>query len=167
MIQFSAAQLKLAHQNRKPVGFKVQTINQSSNAKLGPIPATISGKQSCAIDCPFAGNGCYAENFPLSLHWRRVTDGTKGTEWDEFCRWVETIQDGRLWRHDVAGDLPTDKVGSIDRLAMLALCLANGKSRGFTYTHHPLTLENVATLWVLNSSNFKINVSTESEAQAD
>ena len=43
---------------------------RSSNVKTGAIPTTMSERDSFPESCTLKGNGCYAENFPLVLHWK-------------------------------------------------------------------------------------------------
>jgi len=58
---------------------------KSGNVKTGPIPVSTTSKASCSDTCPFKDNGCYADGGPLALHWRAVTEGARGTDWQSFC----------------------------------------------------------------------------------
>jgi len=75
---------------------KVQFIAVSQNAKTGPIPASIVERASCWPGCALYDNGCYAEAGALALHWDRVSRGTAGGSWSEFCRKVASLRYGRL-----------------------------------------------------------------------
>ena len=149
---------------------------QTSNVKVAgrnPDPSdavatTISGAQTC-YQCPFKGNGCYAENFPLSLHFDRVTRGERGVGWREHLADLATLPQGGKLRINVAGDLP-HTLGRLSRRYLVAL-FAVIKSRGlkaWTYTHHdPANGDNAALIRRAQKSGLTINVSTETEAAAD
>lgn len=131
----------------------------SSNKKTGPIPTTMTHKGSCSIHCPLMSNGCYAENFPLSLHWNNISTGKTGISGDELIAKIKALPRGQLWRHNVAGDLP-QKDGIIDREFLLKLIDANKRKKGFTYSHHELTALNLYSIRLANSEGFTINIST-------
>jgi hypothetical protein len=154
---------------------RVKTVKQSSNVKTGKIPVTLTERDSCPASCPFKANGCYAENFPLSLHWNRVSD--QGGTWDDLLAFVSSLPADQLWRHNVAGDLPHIN-GRIDARKVSDLVVANANRRGFTYTHHPVLAiqgaietaiqeHNQSIVGSANMAGFTINVSTESEDAAD
>jgi len=137
----------------------------SDNKKTGAIPVTMTERASCPSSCPLKGAGCYAENFPIVLHWRRVE--STGLEWGELCEKVSGLPPGQLWRHDVAGDLPHNR-GVIDAQAMLELASANKGRKGFTYTHHRVdNAQNAQILADCNAAGLTINLSAESLQQAD
>ena len=154
---------------------------KSSNAKTGPIPVSTTSKHSCPTDCPFMGNGCYAEGGPLGMMWAKMTEAGPDASfkngranahtisWDTLCQNVENLQDGSVWRHNQAGDLPKDSRGNIDRGAVERLARANRGKRGFTYSHHNV-LQNAHNAGVIRDANaegFTINVSGNSPAHAD
>ena len=60
---------------------RVHITARSGNAKTGPIPVTTTERASCPTTCPFYDKGCYAKSGPLALHWRKVSDGERGTDW--------------------------------------------------------------------------------------
>lgn len=138
----------------------------STNAKVGPIPASYSGAQTCPATCPLKGAGCYAELGPGASHWKRVTAGTRGVLWDQFLRNVRAIPKGQLWRHNVAGDLPGDG-DTIDVQMMYDLVYANRGRRGFTYTHKPMTEANRMLVKLANTSGFTVNLSANNMAEVD
>lgn len=138
---------------------------KSANAKTGPIPVSTTSAESCP-SCPFKGNGCYAESGPLALHWREVTEGRRGVEWGEFCDQVATMPEGQLWRHNQAGDLPGHG-DTIDGAALARLVEANMGKRGFTYTHKPLSPENLEAIRDANRHGFVVNVSANSPEEVD
>ena len=48
---------------------KVRFTKVSSNRKVGKMSVTTTERQSCPDACPFKGNGCYADGFPLAGVW--------------------------------------------------------------------------------------------------
>lgn len=138
----------------------------SGNAKCGPIPVTTTSADSCPPTCSFKGNGCYAESGPLALHWRAVTNGTRGGTLDELCAKVAALPRHQLWRHNQAGDLPGYQ-GEIDPGAVRRIAEANKGRRGFTYTHYRPTATNQEIVSRANKAGFTINWSAETLEQAD
>jgi hypothetical protein len=147
---------------------KVQLVPKSSNSKTGPIPVSMTTRETCPDSCSFKGKdengklrGCYAEGWPLRTHWNNVSE--RGVDWSTFCEQVAALPEGQLWRHNQAGDLPGEN-NAIDWPAIVALVEANRGKRGFTYTHKPGAREALATV---NRSGFTINVSCDSLEQVD
>jgi hypothetical protein len=139
----------------------------SSNAKTGPIPVTTNSRVTCPDTCPFKENGCYADNYGLNFHWDAITKGVRGVNWKEHLRNIATLPADQLWRACQAGDLP-HKAGKISRTFLRGLIAANRGKRGFTYSHHKLAVgDNLSLLRMANRQGFTVNVSTESESQAD
>ena len=139
----------------------------SSNVKTGPIPVSTSSRATCSPVCPFFGNGCYAESGPLAIHWNAVTHGLRGMSFESFCETVSSFDDGQLWRMNQAGDLP-HVGGLIDCGALMLLCEANQGKRGFTYTHHDVTLPgNLDAVELANVSGFTVNLSANDLDHAD
>lgn len=140
----------------------------STNVKTGPIPVSTSARATCPTTCKLKGNGCYAENFPMSLHWNKVSDGVgKNTlPYDDFLRQIKALPKGALWRHNQAGDLEHTG-GVIDRTALLQLTMANTGRRGFTYTHHKMTEANQLSVRYANHGKFTVNLSADTLDQAD
>ena len=137
---------------------------KSGNKKTGKIPVSISSRKTCPPACPFKDNGCYAESFPMSLHWNRVD--TNGMSYNKFTEMVSTLPDKQLWRHNSAGDLAG--IGNaIDTVKLKKLVKANTGKRGFTYTHKPLTPKNLKALKHANKNGFTINLSANSLEHAD
>lgn len=144
----------------------VHITDRSSNKKTGPIPVTTSEQSSCAPTCPFIGKGCYAKSGPLALHWRKVSNGERGTDWQGLCDYIQALPDRQLWRHNQAGDLP-HLFGDIDAPMLAHLVISNTGKRGYTYTHHTLNPHNVEILQRSNRQGFTVNASTESLDDAD
>jgi hypothetical protein len=139
----------------------------SSNIKTGAIPTTTSDRETCWTGCPFYNKGCYAKHGPQNIHWSKISSGERGYEWDAFLKLVRKIQRMQLWRHNVSGDLSVVSDGVIDGGKVDQLVDANRGKKGYTYTHHPLSVNNLAIIKDANSRGFTVNVSTESVEVAD
>jgi hypothetical protein len=147
------------------LSFHLSTV--SSNAKTGPIAVSTSSRATCSPSCPFFQNGCYAESGPLLLHWRKVTEGLRGVTFSEFLSSLLSLESGRLFRHNQAGDLP-HTAGRISRAFVKSMVASVRHLKAFTYTHHDIKLgENLQLLKYANRNGFTINLSTESETAAD
>lgn len=149
-------------------GITVHLTMKSSNAKTGPIPVSTTSANTCPPSCPLASKGCYAKGGPLAIHWRKVTSGERGTDWETFCSTIAKLPQGQLWRHNQAGDLP-GSAGVIDSRALEQLVNANGVSmaNGFTYTHYPATPENMVSIEHANTCGFTVNLSANNPTHAD
>ena len=141
---------------------------KSKNKKTGPIPVSTTSADTCPNDCPFKGNGCYADGYPLKGRWLEVTQGKRGGSLEAFCDQIAALPAGQLWRHNQAGDLPGDGV-HIDVAAMSKLISANKGKRGFTFTHYNPTRgpSNSAVISAANKDGFIINLSANNLAHAD
>jgi hypothetical protein len=138
----------------------------SGNAKTGPIPVTTSPRDTCPTTCSFKGNGCYAENFPMALHWTKVSLGERGMPWADFVDEISRLPKHQLWRHNQAGDLAGSGV-LIDKPKLLELAHANRGRRGFTYTHYPMVGDNLRAVRAAIKAGFTVNVSADSLGQAE
>jgi hypothetical protein len=145
---------------------RVPFVLRSGNRKTGPIPVTMTSARTCPQSCALFGKGCYAEGHMIAMHWRRLSNDLSGVTWSAFVELVRALPEGQLWRHNEAGDLPGDNE-TIDSRALAELVLANDGRRGFTYTHKPLTPENVDLIRGANDCGFVVNLSTDSLAAAD
>jgi hypothetical protein len=139
----------------------------SSNSKTGKIPVTVSNRGTCPPSCPLLKNGCYAESYYTQLHWDKVTNAERGTNWNEFINSIKSLPKRVLWRHNVSGDL----VGSndvIDAPALAQLVQANKNKSGFTYTHYPMdNSNNIQAVKMANNGGFTVNLSANNIEQAD
>ena len=144
---------------------RVHLTPKSANVKTGPIPVSTSSRESCPDTCPLKKAGCYADAGPLALHWNKVTEQQRGTDWQTFCNSIAALPEGQLWRHNQAGDLPHQQ-GRIDAAALDLLVSANIGKRGFTYTHHNPEL-NSDILAAANIDGFTINLSANDMHHAD
>jgi hypothetical protein len=153
---------------------------KSSNVKTGPMPVSTTSKETCPKDCPFMGNGCYAESGPLAFLWANLSKAEPGQtfkngsatmpalSWSSFCGKVSALPDDTVWRHNQAGDLP-NTFGMVSDTLLTELVTANRGKRGFTYTHHNV-LQNEHNRNVVafaNREGFTINLSGNNLAHAD
>jgi hypothetical protein len=152
---------------------------KSSNSKVGPIPVTTTDRNSCP-DCPFAANGCYADQQPLRGLWDGLTAAGPNATYQSgkatihtydlagLVGKIEGLKLGQAWRHNQGGDLPKGMQG-IDRVAVMAIANANVGKKGWTYTHHNV-LQNEHNRTVVadaNAKGFTINLSGNTLAHAD
>ncbi len=107
----------------------------------------------------------------LGHHWRSTP--VRGESWESFCREIEALPDGQLWRHNTAGDLPGLKT-RIDHAKLSRLVAANKGKYGFTFTHKPVLYgshedakRNRDAIERANRSGFTINLSADGVEQAD
>ncbi len=150
----------------------------SRNAKTGPIPVSTTAKASCSPSCPLKGNGCYAEQGPLGMMWaamsgveagEKTARGVQTVGWAELNERVAALPAGQLWRHNQAGDLPhQDQVIDAHSVAQLVDANAAAGARGFTYTHHDMTIaQNLEAVRDANAGGFTINLSANNLEHAD
>lgn len=130
------------------------SINHKGNSKTA-IPTTRSWRDSCPSSCELRGKSCYAENFPMVMHWDKLS--REGLSYADLLEEIKALRRGRLWRHNDAGDL-IGNGDNIDITALTALVEANRGRRGFTYTHWSWT-KNLEILKWANRNGFTINVS--------
>lgn len=138
----------------------------SNNQKTGKIPVSTTSADTCPDSCPLKSAGCYAKSGKLSMHWNAVTANKRGVDFETFIESIRRLPRGQLWRHNQAGDLPGLNE-TIDKVALERLVQANRGKRGFTYTHKPMTPENMAAIKVANANGFTINLSANSLSHAD
>jgi hypothetical protein len=141
---------------------RVHLTLKSSNSKTGPIPVSTTEKASCPDRCSFKKGGCYALDYHLNMHWEKVSQGLRGTDWQGFVTQVSKFKPGQLWRHNQAGDLPSNNGKTIDWAKLDDLIQSNKGKRGFTYTHYDWHGFNGSLIKQSNEQGFTINTSTES-----
>lgn len=136
----------------------------SSNSKTGPIPVTTTSMDSCPTTCTFF-KGCYAKSGPILMHWKAVSNGTRGGTKEELFEKIKDLPKNQLWRMNQAGDLP-HRNGNIDENFMDGLIKANHKKNGFTYTHHILNEHNIKEIKKANENGFTVNISANNIEEA-
>lgn len=151
---------------------KVHFMPVSQNAKTGPIPVSITERASCWPGCALYENGCYAETGALAMHWDRVSHGTAGGLWSEFCAKIAALRPGRLWRYAQAGDLPGDGA-AIDGALLQELVMANAGKPVIAFTHKPVlsedpvAIENRVLIAIAVKAGFTVNLSADNPDHAD
>ena len=131
----------------------------SGNRKTGPIPVTMTSRDSCPESCPLYRLGCYALTGPISWHWKKGCT----LDLDDLCQQIRSIPGGSLWRHNTAGDLPGTGE-HIDTDALRKIARANRGRRGFTYTHKR---QGFDAMRAATAAGFTVNLSADNAAQAD
>lgn len=158
---------------------------RSSNEKTGPMPVTTTSRASCWQGCAFYEAGCYAKYNKLGLYWSKLTETEAGTTFQNgvakvktynikgLCEAIAALPEGTLWRHNQAGDLPSEN-GEIDVFQLGMIVKANEGKCGFTYTHHPVldeqspyALSNRASVAMANKNGFTVNLSANDLGHAD
>lgn len=137
----------------------------AGNSKTGAMLLVRSPRSTCPDACLLKGNGCYAENFPLVLHWMKQE--TTGVDFATVLYAVRTLPKGSIWRLFEAGDFEpsSENPELISSQQVISLIAANKDKRGFGYTHYPV-LPNLEVLQLMNASGLTINVSADSLEQA-
>ena len=106
------------------------------------------------------------------MHWDRVSRGTAGGSWSEFCAKVAALRPGRLWRYAQAGDLPGYDP-QIDGTLLEELVAANTGKNVIAFTHKPVlggdtvAVENRHLIRAAIKARFTINLSADNPAHAD
>lgn len=144
---------------------------KSSNLKTGKIAVSTSSAKTCPPSCPLIRK-CYASVGKLAIHWKKVTNGERGSTWRDFLAQVRSIPAGDPWRHNQAGDL-AGRGDRINRRKLEELAHAARHTRGWTYTHKPvLGISKTASRnrWAIAAAmrrGFAINLSANDLGNAD
>jgi hypothetical protein len=82
---------------------------------------------------------------------------------------IRSLQPAEMWRHNVAGDLPSIDRATIDESGLRHLVNANRGRRGFTFTHYDVLTnpKNKAAVKAANENGFTVNLSGNSLQHAD
>lgn len=132
------------------------------NKKTGAMLTVRSPRSTCPDACSLKNNGCYAENFPLVMHWAQQE--TKGVEFSTVLYAIKRQPINAIWRLFEAGDFEGD--GELINPQQVAdLLQANQDKRGFGYTHYPV-LPNLALLEQMNNNGLTVNVSANTWEEA-
>ena len=136
------------------------------NSKLGYMAKCSAPQINCSDDCALKGNGCYAENFPMSLIWAKQQAGLMASSctWDELlhnCRHVPRGAPIRVWD---AGDFPMLPDGTIDVQKLLQMKNAVRGKKAFAYTHHNKMFPAFnAAVSLSREDGFTINLSVDGD----
>lgn len=147
---------------------RVLFVEVSKNRKVGRAAVSYSSPDTCPDSCALKTSGCYSKSGPSLLAWKRTEDPAKSLSWDEFLAKLRKVEVGRLFRHNVAGDLG----GVGDRLDIglfKELMKASRHLKGFCFTHKPLDGPGEAE--VVREANAKgrwvTNLSADNLQEAD
>ena len=159
---------------------------KSGNPITGPIMVTTSPRMTCPSACPFRKGGkgdlaglCYAEHGALGgFVWtlldrtpagKTIMNNIRVFDFVELLSIIRSLPPDAMWRHNVAGDLPTNNRSTIDRAALEHIVDANRGRRGFTFTHYDVldNLSNRQAIKEANENGFTINLSGNSPEHAD
>lgn len=159
---------------------------RTENPITGPIMVTTSPRFTCPLTCAFRkGNNtetagvCYAEHGALGgFIWtlldrspagRHIMNGVRVHDFSELLYAIRSLPSGSLWRHNIAGDLPSNNRTTIDASSLNALVEANSGRKGFTFTHYDVltNLANRLAIAEANKNGFTINLSGNSLEHAD
>lgn len=144
----------------------------SNNQKTGPIPVSTSSNQTCPIVCPLKNNGCYSSSGKMVFHWNKVSNGLRGSNFNEFLLKIKSLPQNQFWRHNQSGDL-MGKHNRINGKELSQLTKANSGKKGFTYTHKPVTgnsfvaRQNRKHIKAANENGFTINLSANNIGEVD
>ena len=139
---------------------KIWFVPKSGNTKTGIMSVTYTDEGSCPARCPFKHNGCYAENFPCCMQWKKTEQ--KGCTPNQLANVVKNSAHTEIVRHNVAGDLAKNHSNYIDSDLVNALIKAYKGLKAYTYTHTSIVKENIEIVLNAMKEGFVINFSTES-----
>ena len=143
----------------------------TSNTKIGKnkgIGTVMITADSCPDTCKLKGQGCYAETGWVGIHWRKLNNGTTGTDWIGLNDQVKAKPPkSGLLRFGVAGDLPQHgQTGEINgNLVGLLQGIFKGL-RVYGYTHHRQSLHNLQIIEQMASGGWFVNFSCDDIQQA-
>jgi hypothetical protein len=165
---------------------KYLITRKTANAVTGPIMVTTSPRFTCPKICAFKKGGdgplagmCYAEHGALGgFVWnlldrtpagKTIMNNIRIYDFEDLLYIIRSLPEGSLWRHNIAGDLPSNNQTTIDRIALRLIIDANRGRRGFTFTHYDVlsNLSNRQAIEEANQNGFHINLSGNSFEHAD
>ena len=109
----------------------------AGNRKTGAIAQGYTSGNSCAERCAFNHkNGCYAAYWNTFRVWKE-TISPKSLTLAEYCKCIESLPEGSLFRHGVAGDFAIPGTSSLDVAEIRAITGAAGRAgvKLYGYTH--------------------------------
>jgi hypothetical protein len=165
---------------------KFLITHTSGNRITGPIMVTTSPRGTCPLVCPFRKSGdgpeaglCYAEHGHLGHYIWNGLDKTKAGDlisgrirvygFNDLLAEIRALPEDTLWRHNQAGDLPSNDQKTIAKKRLQRLIRANKGRRGFTYTHFDVVKNkaNHQAIADANRNGFTINLSADTMEEAD
>jgi hypothetical protein len=109
-------------------------VENSDNRKTGPVSATYVNLESCPMDCPLMGNGCYAERGMVAAQTARLDGGNPVEIARAEAAGIRRLSGWRPLRLHVSGDCRTNGAARIVSAAARAYRKRAG-SPAWTYTH--------------------------------
>lgn len=140
----------------------------SNNGKTGGMVVTSAPRQTCPGDCPFWNNGCYGQNYGINFTWAAISQEChkNGLTFEEYVVKLRSLPKGRKVRGNQVGDLPgTGNNLNPERCIALAKAMGCNKKQAFTYSHKPLTPENIEVFKAMLAHNYTVNISCETVAK--
>jgi len=138
--------------------YNTHLVAVSSNTKIGPMPATYRGRDTCPGDCPFLNNGCYGDGRIFGLAHKYATALTIDKA-REILRRART--DARYLRDRVVGDLVNAR-GLFDMRYLMDIARLARENRltvfGYTHAWRMLTRDHVRAI---TASGYVMNASCE------
>jgi len=152
------------------MGFNGKVTAQSSNRKLRGTAVTTTSRSTCPDSCIFKGNGseCYAEGWPLKLHWDKVDSGERGVGFTEYIKQLRALPFGTMIRGQQAGDMPGNGIDTLDhdKCIDVAKAMTHKKKTAWTYCAY-LLKKNVETFRAVLDLGFAMNSSCYSLDDVD
>jgi len=147
---------------------KFHLSEASKNSKIGLISSTTTSWESCPDSCPLKLKGCYTYGGPLALHARKVTEGSRGDEWEDFILKMRALPRGRKVRYNQSGDLPGfNESIDIEKLEELTKVVKERNLQVWTYSHKWKSLKNIKAIKRANEEGLIINLSANSLDDVD
>lgn len=142
----------------------------SGNRKLRGAAVVSAPRRTCWRGCPLR-KCCYGLWYPINIHWAQVSDGRRGMPWGSMLRCVAGQPLDAIWRYGDVGDLP-GRYGRLDAVKVNQLASANGRRRGFLYSHYPVAsgphaVHNYRALQAATYAGLTCNASAEGLRLAD
>ena len=140
--------------------------------KLGSMSYTWAPSVNCDDDCPFKGDGCYAENYHAAMAWGKHQRGESHASctYEQMLGSIRNLPRGDKLRFWIGGDFPKNGTGSVDCIKATQIAKASIGKKTIVFTHHQPWSGNGAwgaTIRNLKPIGFQVNVSCESERQVD
>lgn len=117
---------------------KYKFVEKSRNQKIGIMATTYSSRDFCPDTCQLKESLCYAKKSFVGMVWSKVTKGTDPSllTYSEMISKIRALKAGSYLRMNTAGDLETNKNGTINRNKLRQLISATRHLVVFHYTHH-------------------------------
>lgn len=146
--------------------------SDARNKKLGHMAYISAPSDNCDDNCPFKGDGCYAENPPFSWVWDKHQSGVSrhSVSYAQMLTNVRRMPRDSKLRWFVGGDFPKNNAGSVDCIKATQMAKASIGKKTIIFSHHQPWAGNGAwgaTIRNLKPIGFQVNVSCESEQQVD